>query len=124
MPKGAAGGAAAFALTAALACDNGGFDATTWNLALIALCAAALVIVIVDGGSRPNTHSLVLLAALGCLTAWTALSYLWSDSPPLAPVEAQRVALYFVVATTVVLARHRLDPCWAAGGIAAGATVA
>jgi len=35
MPRGAAGGAAAFGLTAWLAADNGGFDATTWNLGLV-----------------------------------------------------------------------------------------
>src|SRR3954470_17052376 len=98
MPRGAAGGIAAFALTAALACDNGGFDATTWDLALVALCAAALAILIVDGGSRPNRRALVFLCSLGALTAWTALSYFWSDSPPLAPAEAQRIALYLAAA--------------------------
>jgi O-antigen ligase/polysaccharide polymerase Wzy-like membrane protein len=122
MPRGVAGGAAAFALTAALASDNGGFDATTWNLALIALCAAALVVVVVDGGSLPRMHAVVFLGSLAALTAWNALSYFWSDSPPFAPVEAQRVALYFAAALTVVLARHRLEPRWVAGGIAAGAT--
>jgi hypothetical protein len=122
MPRGATGGVAAFALTAALASDNGGFDATTWSLALIALCAAGLVVVIVDGGSRPRTHAAVFLGSLGALTAWTALSYFWSDSPPFAPVEAQRIALYLAAALTVVLARHRLEPRWIAGGIAAGAT--
>src|SRR5689334_7935712 len=123
MPRGAAGGVAVFALTAALACDNGGFDATTWNLALVALCAAALVVLIVDGGARLELRSAVFVGALAVLTAWTALSYFWSDSPPLALVEAQRVALYFAVALAVVLMRRRLEPRWLCAGVAGAATL-
>lgn len=123
MPTGAAGGVAAFALTAALAGDNGGFDATTWNLALVAVAAAGLVLVLLDGGSPPDARAAAFLVALAGLTAWTALSYFWSDSPSLAPVEAQRVALYFGVAFTAVLARRRLEPRWVAAGVVAGATV-
>jgi hypothetical protein len=92
MPRGAAGGAAVFALTAWLAADNGGFDATTWNLALIVVCAVALVVALVDGGERPTFDAAVFVGALALLTAWTAISYFWSDAPPLALVEAQRVA--------------------------------
>ncbi|HEY2373591.1 MAG TPA: O-antigen ligase family protein [Gaiellaceae bacterium] len=123
MPRGAAGGAAAFALTAWLAADNGGFDATTWNLALIVVCAVALVVVLVDGGERPTPHAAVFVGALGLLTAWTALSYFWSDSPPLALVEAQRVALYFTVALAVVLTRRWLEPPWLCAGVAGAATL-
>jgi hypothetical protein len=123
MPRGAAGGAAAFGLTAWLAADNGGFDATTWNLALVVVCAVALVVVLVEGGERPGPHAAVLVGALALLTAWTALSYFWSDSPPLALVEAQRVALYFAVALAVVLMRRRLEPRWLCGGIAGSATL-
>jgi hypothetical protein len=66
----------------------------------------------------------VLLAALGLLTAWTAASWLWSDSPPLALQEAQRAALYLAVASAVVLAGRRVSLVWIAGGVAAGASVA
>lgn len=123
MPRGAAGGAAAFALTAWLAADNGGFDATTWNLALIVVCAVALVVVLVDGGERPTLRSAVFVGALALLTAWTALSYFWSDSPPLALVEAQRAALYFAVALAVVLMRGWLEPRWLCAGVAGAATL-
>lgn len=121
---GPAGGAAAFALTAWLAADNGGFDATTWNLALVVVCAVGIVVALLDGAERPDRTSLVFLGALAALTAWTAGSYFWSDSPPLAPVEAQRVALYLAVALVVVLARRWVEPRWLAGGIAAAATLA
>ena len=40
---GPAGGAAAFALTAGLAVDEGGFDAVSYDRALLGLCAVALV---------------------------------------------------------------------------------
>jgi O-Antigen ligase len=123
MPRGAAGGAAAFALTAWLAADNGGFDATTWNLALLAVCAVTLVVVLVDGGQRPTLHAMVFAGAFALLTAWTALSYFWSDSPPLALVEAQRAALYFTVAFAVVLTRRWLEPRWLCAGVAGAATL-
>jgi hypothetical protein len=123
MPRGAAAGVAAFALTTALACDNGGFDPTTWNLALVGVCALALVLVIAGAATRPARSAVAYLALLGALTAWTALSYFWSDSPPFAPLEAQRVALYFAIALTVVLSRRYVDGRWVAGGVAAGATV-
>jgi hypothetical protein len=123
MPRGAAGGAAVFALTAWLAADNGGFDATTWNLGLIVVCAVALVVVLVDGGERPSLHAALFVGALGLLTAWTALSYFWSDSPPLALVEAQRIALYFAVALAVVLMRRWLEPRWLCAGVAGAATL-
>ena len=123
MPRGAAGGAAVFALTAWLAADNGGFDATTWNLALIVVCAVTLVVVLVDGGERPALHAAVFVGALALLTAWTALSYFWSDSPPIALVEAQRVALYFGVALAVVLMRRWLEPRWLCAGVVGAATL-
>jgi len=123
MPRGAAGGAAAFGLTAWLAADNGGFDATTWNLGLVLVCAVTLVVVLADGGARSTPHSAVFVCALGLLTAWTALSYFWSDSPPLALVEAQRVALYFAVALAVVLMRRWLEPRWLCAGVAGAATL-
>ncbi len=76
------------------------------------------------GGSRPGPLSSVLVAALGLLTAWTAASWLWSDSPPAAPEEAQRTAVYLAAAAAVVLAGRRVPPAWFAGGIVAGATAA
>jgi hypothetical protein len=120
---GPAGGIAAFALTAGLAADTGGFGAVSWDRALIGLCAAALLLVILGGGERPGgRYALVFLGALGSLTAWTAASWLWSDSPPLALVEAQRVALYFAIAIACVLAGRRLSLQWLAGGIAVAST--
>jgi hypothetical protein len=43
MPRGLQGGRR-LRIGAWLAADNGGFDATTWNLALIVVCAVVLVV--------------------------------------------------------------------------------
>lgn len=87
------------------------------------MCAAALVVVVVDGGVRPTLDAAVFVGALAALTAWTAVSYFWSESPPLALVEAQRVALYFGVALAVVLMRRWLEPRWLCAGVAGAATL-
>jgi hypothetical protein len=120
---GPAGGAAAFALTAGLAVDNGGFDAVSYDRALLGLCALALVAVVVGRFERPGVPATAMLAALGLFTAWTASSWLWSESPPRALVEAPRVALYALAAAVVVLAGRRVAPVWIAAGVAAAATL-
>jgi Tetratricopeptide repeat len=121
---GPVGAAAAFALTVGLAFDGGGYQPVAFDRALVGAGAAALLLVVLVRGSGPGRLSGVLLAALGLLTAWTAASWLWSDSPPVALVEAQRTAVYLAAAAAVVLAGRRLPAAWIAGGIAAGATVA
>jgi O-Antigen ligase len=119
---GPAAGGAAFALTVGLASDEGGFAALAWDRALVGLGALALVLAIVVRVERPGRHAAVLLAGLGLLAAWAAASWLWSESPPRALVEAQRGALYLAAAAAVVVAGRRVAPVWIAGGVAAGAT--
>ena len=120
---GPAGGAAAFALTAGLAVDDGGFNAVSYDRALLGLCAVALVAAVVGRCERPGPHALVLLAALGLLAAWTAASWLWSESPPRALVEAPRVTLYAAAAAAVVLAGRRVPLVWVAAGVSGAATL-
>jgi tetratricopeptide (TPR) repeat protein len=113
-------GTAAFALTAGTAWDEGGFHAVAWDRALVGLAVLAFAAVVLDGAPRPGRHTAALLAALAFLTAWTAASWLWSDSPPAALDEAQRVALYLAAALAVAIAGRRVPPAWLAGGVAAG----
>jgi hypothetical protein len=120
---GPAGDAAAFALTAALAVDEGGYNAVSYDRALLVLCAVALVAAVVWPWERPGVPAAAMLVSLGLLPAWTAASWLWSESPPRALVEAPRVALYAVAAAVVVLAGRRVAPVWIAGGVAAAATL-
>jgi hypothetical protein len=120
---GPAGAGVAFALTAGLAADAGGYNALSYDRALLVLAGIALAGVLVAGGERPGLFAATLLGALALLTAWTAASWLWSESPPRALVEAPRVALYAVVAGVVVLAGRRVSPAWIAGGVVGGATL-
>ena len=121
---GQAGAAAAFAMTAGLAFDGGGFHAAAVDRALVAVLAAALIVAVLVSGARPGRLAAVLLGALGLLLVWTLASWLWSDSPPIALQEAQRAALYLSVAAAVVLAGRRVPPEWLGGGVLGGATVA
>lgn len=121
---GPAVGAAAFALTAGLACDAGGFESVSLARALVLLGAAALLLAILATVELPGRFAGVQLAALGLLTAWTAASWLWSDSPPQALVEAQRTALYLGAALAVVLVGRRATTSWIAAGVVGGATLA
>ncbi len=119
-----AGAVAGFALTAELAFDGGGFQPAAYDRALVGLSAAALLLVVLGRGARPGRLGGVVVGGLAVLTAWTAASWLWSDSPPLALQEAQRAAAYLAAAAAVVLAGRRVPMQRLAAGIVAGATVA
>jgi hypothetical protein len=121
---GPAGALAVFALTAGLAFDGGGFRPVAVDRALAGVSALALILVVLVRGERPGRLAGSMLAALGLLVAWTAGSWLWSDSPPAALQEAQRAALYLAAAAALVLAGRRVPLPWICGGVAAGATVA
>ncbi|HET7572862.1 MAG TPA: tetratricopeptide repeat protein [Gaiellaceae bacterium] len=121
---GPAAGAAALAATAGLAFAGGGYDALAQDRALVLLAAAALALLLLAPVERPGRPVLALVAALAALTAWTAASWLWSDSPPAALEEAQRVAAYLAAALAVAAAGRRLPLAWLAGGVAAGAAAA
>jgi hypothetical protein len=112
-----------FALTAGLAFDGGGFSPVAVDRALLGASALGLLVVVLVRGERPGRLASALLAALVLLMAWTAASWLWSDSPPIALQEAQRAAVYLAVAIAVVLAGRRVALPWICGGVAAGATV-
>lgn len=67
-----------------------------------------LLVALLAGVTRPGRNGGALLLALGALVAWTATSYLWSESPASALEEAQRVALYAAVAAAVLTCARRL----------------
>ena len=121
---GAGAAAVALALTAGLAFDAGGFHPVSWDRALVGVAGLTLVTVLLAGARRPGRAAAATLGALGLLTAWTAASWAWSDSPPAALQEAQRTALYAAVAAAVVVAGRRIGPGWIAAGVAAGACAA
>ena len=118
------GGVAACALTVWLAFDAGGFHPLTWNRVFVALAALALILVLLTPVEGPGLFAGGLLVSLALLTAWTALSWFWSDSPPLAPLEAQRTALYLMTAIVVVAAGRRVRLADVCAGVAVAATAA
>jgi hypothetical protein len=115
---------AAFALTSGLAFDAGGFHPVSWNRAFLVLATLALLLVLLVPVGRPGRFAAGMVAALALLTGWTASSWFWSDSPPLAPLEAQRTALYAMTALVVVLVGRRVPLAGITGGIAVAATAA
>jgi hypothetical protein len=105
------GGLTVAALLVGLAADDGGFTVLTWDRALLGLAVVVLLRGLLFDAWRPGRDGAALLVALAALTAWTALSWLWSASPARALEEAQRVALYTAVAA-VVLVCWRRTPSW------------
>jgi hypothetical protein len=105
------GGVAVAILVLGLAAADGGFTPLGWNRALLAVAALVAVQALVAGVERPGRDGGILIAALALLAAWTALSWFWSDSPPRALLDAQRVTLYAAVAAAVLLCRRRV-PAW------------
>jgi hypothetical protein len=116
----AAAGAATLAVTAGLAFDAGGFHAVSWDRALVLLSLTAFTLVVTPGAERPGRLPTTMLAGLAVLTAWTAASWLWSDSPPAALVEAQRTGAYLAAAVAAVVAGRRAPLPSVAAGVAAG----
>ncbi len=117
------GGLAAFALVAWLAQDAGGYGFLPVDRALVAVAVAGLAVAAVAGGTRPTRAGAVLVGSLAGLSAWTAISYLWSESPPRSFDEAQRVALYAVAAAVVVFGGRWVDLRTIALGVAAATVV-
>lgn len=118
------GALAAFGLTAGLAFDAGGFRPVSWNRAFLALAMLALLLVLLAPLERPGRFAAGMAVALMLLTAWTASSWFWSESPTLAPLEAQRTALYAMTAAVVAVAGRRVPLAGVTAGIAAAATAA
>ena len=82
---------------------DGGFFPTAWRAAAVAFfCAAALAFVL--GRVSLGRSQILMLGALAALTAWTALSALWSPEPGDSLLEAQRTLVYlaFVLAAAAI----------------------
>jgi hypothetical protein len=104
------GGLVVGTLLVGLAADDGGFQTVTWDRALLGLAIVVILWALLADVSRPGRDGAVLLGALAALTAWTALSWYWSESPARALDEAQRLALYAAIAAAVLLCWRRIAP--------------
>jgi len=108
------------AVTIGLVARNaGGWWPTTWGwgaLGLLFVAAAALLL-------RPRIElgplDLAFLGGLGALTTWTAVSWLWSESPPSTALEIERTLVYLAAALALLVVAHRRSLAAALGGILA-----
>lgn len=116
-------GLATFLVVIAIGAAGGGLRTTVWRLvtvALLAIVAAALV-----GRERVEVfgRELVAIGLLAALTAWAALSTVWSITPPASTIEGERVLLYLAALTAVVIGVERRSLRPAVAGALGGVTV-
>jgi hypothetical protein len=92
-----------FALISALGLDEGGYAATAWGWSAVVVLAV-LAVLLWRGAARPSRPALALVAALACLTGWTAASTLWSSDVTASVLEVERLLLYLGAAAVFALA--------------------
>ncbi len=85
-----------------LASDQGGFFPHTWPWAALAFAAVAALVLIGETPLRVTRAQLVLVAGLAALTAWTALSPVWSSEPGTSLQETVRTPVYAAAALAFV----------------------
>ena len=102
---------------------DGGFDVRYW--APIAILSLAFLIgSLLSGGLRIDRGPFAFaVAGLWALTAWSALSALWAESPALAWEGAARTALYASLVTLVATLPGRRQALRVGSGIVAGIVV-
>ncbi len=102
------GGLLAFGGVVLLSFADGGFFPSAWRAAAVAFfCAAALAFVLRGRVALTRSQALVI-GALVALTAWTALSALWSPEPADSTLEAQRTLAYVALVLAAAAAAGSL----------------
>ena len=76
--------------------SQGGYFPTSWGWSTVALAAVICTWACVNGRADFGRADLVFSGALLLLSAWTALSYLWSNDPTQTMPEVQRSLLPLV----------------------------
>jgi hypothetical protein len=91
-----------------LARHFGGWYPSTWGWASVGLLFVAACALILRQDIRLGRLEIALVAALVALTAWTGLSWLWSNSPPRSMLELERTSMYLAgTLAFLVVARRR-----------------
>jgi hypothetical protein len=111
-----------FVAVVGLAADNGGYFATTWGWAALAGCWIVATACVVKSEVTLGGPELVFAGALLALTIWAGISTFWSSDMTSSVHDAERLAVYAVVALAVALAAapgtsHRLYGSVAAGTV-------
>jgi O-antigen ligase len=102
-----------------LAASNGGFFPTSWGWAALPLLLAAGTALVVRDSLAVTRPEAAFLALVAALTAWTALSALWSPSPAAPLLETDRTLVYLAALAALLAVSGRRSPAPLAAGILA-----
>src|SRR5919197_684295 len=103
----ASGGIVSFTVVVVDGIAGGGYFPRAWRLTSFALLALALAALV---GRRRIALGLLerwFLGLVAALTAWTAASTIWSDTPATSVLEAERDVVYLAAVAAVLLALER-----------------
>ena len=125
-----AGGPLPLSLTACvviggLAFANGGYFPVSWGWSGLGLLWVAAIALALGGAVEIGRRELIFMGALTALTAWVALSILWTSSIPGTVLEIERTLVYLAAGLAGVLLLRRasvpalLFAIWAAISIVA-----
>jgi hypothetical protein len=113
----------AAAASALLAIDHGGYQATTWGWAALALAWVGAIALLVRDG-RVSWLELGWIGGLTALTAWTAASMLWTSSQTETALEVERTFVYLLAAIAVASVARSHAYRGIVWGTFAGSTIA
>src|SRR2546423_6174389 len=103
---------------------GGGSFPRAWRLTPFALFALALAALVGRNRIALARAERWFLGLLVALTVWTALSTVWSDTPPTSWLEAERDVVYLAGVAALLLAVERSQLVVVLGGMLAGVTAA
>jgi O-antigen ligase len=91
-----------------IARSDGGWWPTTWGWAAFALLFVTVAALVLQPAIALGRLDYAFLGGLGAFTAWTGLSWFWSESPPRTMLVFERTLVYFAgVAALLCVARRR-----------------
>lgn len=90
-----------------LARDGGGWYPAAWDWAALSLMFIAACALILLRAPTLGRLDVVMLSALAGFTAWTGLSWTWSESPPRSELELERSVMYLAGVLALLLVAKR-----------------
>jgi len=110
-------------LVAAVSASNGGYAATSWGWATIALAWVAVLALVLRPDVSLGWLELVTALAYAAFVVWSLASALWSDDAGASLLSAERALLYATAFTAVVLVVRARAYGALVTGVWAGATL-
>ncbi|HEX4745435.1 MAG TPA: O-antigen ligase family protein [Gaiellaceae bacterium] len=107
------------ALVVAANASSGAYFSQSWGWVALAFLVPTTLLIILDRVRVPGRLRVALVALMGGLAVWIALSSIWSLSPSASGREAERMLVYVAIALAVALVLRRGD----AAGVYCGAAV-